>query len=216
MFVHDIIKIKYVRLGYLPDWPPHLLADDEMCDAFLNLSSALEQYKSNHEEIGDYDENNIDVEEVVSIWEKETDNQFFRDYYYLQECKKDAIDYKLKYGYRNLVYQLYYHIDAFKKDLSDSPKLPDWVYSYMLGESVGPRSDTIDIHDFITLMDVDNLYDDYNNTCARTCLDFSSEWLEKRIHIDIHRPATPFGEPHVVKYLRLLNSDMVVDDIQVE
>lgn len=35
MIVHDLIKIKMSRLGYLPNYPPHLISDAEMCDAFL-------------------------------------------------------------------------------------------------------------------------------------------------------------------------------------
>ena len=34
-YIHDIIKIKYVREGWLPNWPYHLISDQEMCDAFL-------------------------------------------------------------------------------------------------------------------------------------------------------------------------------------
>jgi hypothetical protein len=36
--IHDIIKIKYTRLGYLPNYPYHLISDAEMFDAFINLS----------------------------------------------------------------------------------------------------------------------------------------------------------------------------------
>lgn len=33
--IHDIIKINYVREGFLPDYPPHLISDKEMLDAFI-------------------------------------------------------------------------------------------------------------------------------------------------------------------------------------
>lgn len=33
--IHDIIKIKYVSEGYLPDWPYHLISDEEMFKAFI-------------------------------------------------------------------------------------------------------------------------------------------------------------------------------------
>ena len=36
MFIHDIIKIKYTNLGYLPDNPYYLISDKEMLDAFIN------------------------------------------------------------------------------------------------------------------------------------------------------------------------------------
>ena len=35
MFIHDIIKIKYTHMGYLPDDRVELISDAEMCDAFL-------------------------------------------------------------------------------------------------------------------------------------------------------------------------------------
>lgn len=35
MFSYDIIKILLSDEGYLPDYPPHLIGDDEMCKAFL-------------------------------------------------------------------------------------------------------------------------------------------------------------------------------------
>ena len=40
-FVHDVIKIKYAREGYLPDLPYHLISDEEMCDAFINLPDSI-------------------------------------------------------------------------------------------------------------------------------------------------------------------------------
>lgn len=39
---YDIIKIHLSHLGYLPDYPYHLISDSEMFDAFL------------HEDLGDY------------------------------------------------------------------------------------------------------------------------------------------------------------------
>ena len=35
-FIHNNIKIKYVNLGYLPNWPYHLISDEEMFDAFMS------------------------------------------------------------------------------------------------------------------------------------------------------------------------------------
>lgn len=222
MFVHDIIKIKYVRLGYLKDYPPHLLADDEMCDAFIDFSSAYETYRQIHEEIGDYDSDNIDMDEVFSIWHDDTESpQFFRDFYPCgggEFCSKDVPE-KLRGYYKELVLQILYHINIFKESNLDVNVLPNWIYSYMLGEVIGPKSPTIDIHDFLVLMDVDNLYDEYNPKVAEICYNFSKDWLLRSISDDEvlkHRPPTVFGEPHVIKYLRVLDSDMILDDIQVE
>lgn len=35
MMIHDIIKIRYSNEGYLPNYPPHLISDEEMFQAFL-------------------------------------------------------------------------------------------------------------------------------------------------------------------------------------
>ena len=35
MLAHDIIKITYVREGYLKNFPHHLISDEEMCVAFI-------------------------------------------------------------------------------------------------------------------------------------------------------------------------------------
>ena len=40
MMVHDLIKIKLSREGYLPDYPPHLISDEEMCRAFIGSATS--------------------------------------------------------------------------------------------------------------------------------------------------------------------------------
>lgn len=36
MLLHNLVKMMYVREGYLPNYPYHLISDKEMFDAFLN------------------------------------------------------------------------------------------------------------------------------------------------------------------------------------
>lgn len=36
MFTHDLIKMKLVNEGYLPDYPYHLVTDKEMCYGFIH------------------------------------------------------------------------------------------------------------------------------------------------------------------------------------
>ena len=38
MLVHDILKIRYSDDGYLINYPPHLISEEEMFDAFMNAS----------------------------------------------------------------------------------------------------------------------------------------------------------------------------------
>jgi len=35
MFIHDIIKLTYINIGYLPNYPYYLISDKEMFDAFI-------------------------------------------------------------------------------------------------------------------------------------------------------------------------------------
>lgn len=44
MHIHDIIKIMYVNIGFLPDYPYHLISDDEMFDAFLKEGGFFATY----------------------------------------------------------------------------------------------------------------------------------------------------------------------------
>ena len=36
MLIHDTIKILYTKLGFLPNYPYHLISDEEMCRAFID------------------------------------------------------------------------------------------------------------------------------------------------------------------------------------
>lgn len=44
MFIHNIIKIRYNLIGYLPGHPFHLISDKEMFDAFLNEDGVFNTY----------------------------------------------------------------------------------------------------------------------------------------------------------------------------
>lgn len=167
--IHDIIKMNYIRIGYLPDYPYHLISDKEMCDAFLNDDGFC----------------------------------FFKDNY-------PCIDSGLQEEYDELVNNIKWHLEKLKAFESKSASskeyyvLPDWVYSYMLGSTIGVKSDKLDIHDMLVMMDMDNLDDVFTTQIARRCYNISQSWLKKipTAQKD-HRSPTMFGELHVLKYLRL-------------
>lgn len=162
-FLHDIIKIKYIEEGYLPNYPYHLISDSEMCDAFLNNS----------------------------------DECYFYDNY-------PCIDESLRSDYDSLVNNISYHIDKLKHCNESEFKLPDWVYSYMVGSVIGPNSRKIDIHDLLVPMALDNVDDEFTLHASKECLKISKVWLKKYPASKLdHRSPTMFGEGHVMKYLRL-------------
>ena len=179
MLIHDIIKLRYVRSGYLPNYPYHLISDKEMCNAFLNYPE-------------DSDDN----------WEEfksSSDISYFKDNYPLLDESLEAV-------YRELVVNISYHLNQLRNTKDDLFKLPDWVYSYMLGSVVGVNSPKSDIHDMLVSMDIDNIDDDFLPEASHHCYTISKMWLARipKSEID-HRSPSIFGELHVLKYLRLLD-----------
>lgn len=172
--LHDIIKIRFSQLGYLPDTPYHLVSDEEMCDAFIQ-----------HETEG----------KIL----------YFYDNY-------PCLSNELRPAYDSLVEAILYHVDNFKESPDPDACLPNWVYSYMLDAVVGPNSDPLDIHDLITPMGMDNIEDQFTAEHSNACYEISRKWLMKLKReratlpdgtiIDT-RPPTVFGEPHVIKSVRL-------------
>lgn len=178
ILVHDYIKIKYTREGYLPDYPYHMISDEEMIEAFMKSDS---------------------------------DEGFFFDNYYVK-------DESLKEQYETLVQTIRFHIDIFKKSKDDTRVLPDWVYSYMLGSVISEHSSDIDRHDLLVLLDLDNVDDNFTEQAKKRCLSISKQWIKKITEENRYvkilnpngtysrydgRPATMFGESHVIKSLRL-------------
>lgn len=164
MLVHDIIKIRLSEEGFLPDFPYHLISDQEMVDAFM--------YN---------DENMFDV-------------------YY--PCPAESLT------------DVYNTLRSFigsclSNYLEHGTRIPDWVYSYMLGQVVNVESSQKDIHDVLVLLNMDNLYDEFDVPIYKAIYEVSCKALGSTVHKDTevgsnnYRPATIFAEPHIIKYLRL-------------
>lgn len=164
-FIHDVIKIKYIEEGYLPNYPYHLISDKEMCRAFIG----------------------------------NTENYFDDNY--------PCIDNSLRTIYDELVSNIMYHMDLLENSKDSNYVLPNWVYSYMIGSTLGPESDKLDIHDMLVYMGLDNLNDEFNVDICNRCYEISKLWLRKYPADTLdHRSPSIFGEPIVMKYLRLQNS----------
>jgi hypothetical protein len=171
--MHDTIKVNLIQQGYLPNYPYHLISDEEMCDAFI----------------------------------KEDGTGYFYDYYPL-------VDDSLKLPYDNLVKAIMYYINECKQPQVDEYVFPDWVYSYMLGSVISVNSDGYDIQDLADMLNIEVDYGIFSSSLSSACYQISQEWLKKVTPdsrylrtedetLDL-RPPTIFGEPHVIKYLRLL------------
>lgn len=167
MITHTIIKMHYIRYGYLPNYPYHLISDKEMFDAFIN------------NEINYFDDN--------------------------YPCEFES----LRDVYTELKDAIKYHVDKHLDDPYESYVIPDWVYSYMLGVPVTFDSSDLDKHDLLVLLDMDNLYDEITEPVMKSIYGVSKRWISKLTPTKRdHRPPTIFGEPHVLKSLRLDSADI--------
>ena len=110
----------------------------------------------------------------------------------------------LKDVYDTLVSEIEYHLNILKSS-DDSYVLPDWIYAYMLGNVISVNSSILDIHDLLVMLNADNLDDVFTPAAALACYEVSKSWVGKLSEQEsAHRPPTCFGEPHVIKSLRLL------------
>lgn len=164
MFIHDLIKIKYIDEGYLSNIPHRLVTDEEMFDAFLSEEG---YFQANYPLIcSDYEED-----------------------------------------YDRLVTVIKYHVDQY---LDAGANIPSWIYSYMLGEVISINSDEADIS---YLYELSNLETESSTTVfgediAHECYKVSSQWIKKTNPNNDYRPPTMFGEPHVIKSLRIDATDI--------
>lgn len=183
-FINDLVKLNLVRSGYLADMPYHLISDKEMCNAFISAKQHGDKW-------------------VVD------DNCYFAVNY---PCMSE----ELSDVYNKLVDVILYHISKFQEVDDLTYTLPDWLYSYMLGEVISINSPKADIHDMLVAMGVDNLEDEFTAEASAMCAKMSEAWMNKFILSDkqitdvdhphfgqLLRTATIFGEPHVLKFLRL-------------
>lgn len=176
-FIHDLIKIKYSNEGYLPDWPYHEISDEEMCNAFLS-----ERFSENE---------NV-------IFSENSSSYFAAMYPLLDDALQDA--------YNQLVRNITYWLDKCISSTSAQYTLPDWVYQYMIGSVIGVESDKIDIHDLLVQLGVDNIDDDWTADAEIECYRVSTLCMN-RIKSPDHRSPTIFGDPLILRYLRLVDDN---------
>lgn len=196
--INQIVKIRLSQAGYLPDYPYHLISNVEMVDAFFETRVTA-------------DSNGVYVDTGF-----ENSNDFFHQTYsYPREWTASALEayQKLcraiqiivgnwKYLQAAAISSIIVDEDDVYCELS-ADKLPDWIYSYMLQRVVCPNSLSIDIHDLLVLLGIDNIKDEFTEEAAMRCYQISTEWLSKFPKID-QRPPSIFGEMHVIKSLRLV------------
>lgn len=188
MLIHDIIKIKYVKLGYIvKNYPYHLISDEEMFNAFIQVSPDFQSSV---------------VAEDTKFFDMNYPNPFA------------DIDWE---NPANKIYQPYndaylklrsYIIDRIKEYLEfadttekENHLIPDWIYSYMLGEVVYNQSDYLDVQDILELLNCSNIENQFTLQACIACYSTSLKYIST-LNANT-RPPTLFGEPHVIKILRM-------------
>ena len=229
--IHDVIKMNMVRQGYLPNHPYHLISDAEMFHAFLSkhvdadssevhwLGSFREVYPCLSDNL--YDEYEELMEAMMYHIEQHLayPKKFKGEVNYRYELPKSSELGEL-FGEDNSDGIMYLIVDENIRvrynsntgswnDTYDNGNVPDWVYSYMLGSTIGPLSDIQDIQELVTLLNLDPTISSFDSSLSACCLDISKRWVSKLSDSqDNHRPPTMFGEPHVIKQLRILQSNI--------
>ena len=172
-FLHTTIKINLIMLGYIKNYPPHLISDAEMCDGFLNKDHTFGYFLDNY----------------------------------------PCIDESLRSQYDALVSSIDYYLNQCRSANDDSYIFPDWIYSYMLGGVISVKSDPHDIQYLADMLNLNVEYGDFSPILALNCYRVSQSWL-KKLSVTSQddqtslRPPTIFGEPHVIKSLRLQYSQI--------
>lgn len=194
MLIHDILKIKYVNLGYIKkNYPYHLISDEEMFNAFIDVGTG-------------FNGNLIDP------------NVRFFDMYYPNPFAEEDVIYKKRNAKGEVIEEISlsgeytklksYIISVIRNYLkyqgtpaADKYTIPDWIYTYMLGEVVYQQSEYLDIYDTLALLGCSNLDNEFTQEACVNCYATSLNYIST-LTTGL-RPPTVFGEPHVIKNLRM-------------
>lgn len=185
--IHDIIKINYVHAGYLPNYPYHLISDAEMCDAFLSKNTNAQWH-------GFF----VDNYPLITNGLPSEDANMLQNAYYGSD---DSDDPESTIG---LIPAIMTNLMALKNSAELNYKLPNWIYAYMLGATISINSPYLDRMDLIQLLNLNVSDDAFTAEVSKMCYLESKRWLLKYPpDRRQERPPTMFGEPHVIKSLRL-------------
>ena len=198
MMIHDILKIKYVKLGYIcKNYPYHMISDTEMFNAFMDLGDDA------------FNEKTTIINPKVRFFDKYYPNPFDADDVYIKTDSKGEIvsEISLSGEYEKLKKYIKDTINAYLEHYGtldeDKYLIPNWIYTYMLGEVVYKKSEYLDIEDTLALLDCSNLDNEFTKEACIACYKTSLSYVSTLTTGS--RPATMFGEPHVIKQLRMAN-----------
>lgn len=192
-YIHDVIKIEFINLGYLPNYPYHLISDKEMFVAFIRDLDPTSKH----------------------------DFCFFDDYYpcpdpYIDPKNHDN-DMDFTESYELLRNKMKEKITNYLKGVVDI--VPNWVYSYMLNRPISSESDEADISYLYQLFEVPAKGEFiFTPEIAWRCYKTSEDWIKRQSGIQssryLDRVPTMFGETHVTKSKRLDESNILFEEFE--
>lgn len=202
MLAKDIVKIKFSQEGYLPNYPPHLISDEEMCQAFLTneISYFYDTYILKVPEFQDQFELLINAMKYhiarflssVETWQKDLPNWVYS--YMLGHVVNDNSDVKDRHDFLVKL-----NTDNMDDEITADAQIV--CYNFSL-QWVNKLNKTVRIE----YLD-ENLeeYAESEKSQINSELEFWGVSKDESGNI-ISRPPTMFGEPHVIKLLRLNES----------
>lgn len=104
-----------------------------------------------------------------------------------------------------------YYVDL-AKEKQDIKLIPNWVFSYMIGAVISSTSSLKEIDDLIALSNMTEFVPagQLTDEMYKSNMKISADWISKLPTMKReHRPVTMFGEPHVIKSLRLAQVDVL-------
>lgn len=142
----------------------------------------------------------ISDEEMFDAFTRE--DGFFNDFY---PCPSES----LQEAYTSLRQYIVDQISDYMQGTLES--LPDWIYSYMIMQPTTFQSEQDDITYLSELAGLESPLGapEFTEETAETCYEISTKWIQKQPSKHAHRPPTMFGETHVIKSLRLDQSNIL-------
>ena len=146
----------------------------------------------------DYPYHMISDREMFDAFINNDDNYFADNYPCPDERWQDVYD--------DILTKIRYHIDKYIED--NTYEIPVWVHSYMLGGVIGINSDERDKRDYIQLLGLEpSLNNEFTDKVYEETYSMSEDVISKLSSSVVeHRPITIFGEPDVIKQLKIYQS----------
>lgn len=138
-----------------------------------------------------------DIEMCKAFLDVDNHTGAFYDYYPL-------LDEQYEPEYTQIVTAINDQLMQCQDMFNDEVIFDDWVYSYMLNSVISVKSDGYDIQYLADMLNVTVDFGVFSKNLYGPILEISKEWMDK-LPNPSQRPPTIFGEPHVIKYLRLLD-----------